>query len=74
MTIVAEKVDPFKGDLYRYLNFNEIEGFENFGRVVPESEMPKLESDRTLKLPHKERSHPNLPYKAIASRRYNNQR
>ena len=24
-----------------YLNFNEIEGFENFGRVVPESEMPK---------------------------------
>ncbi len=41
--IVGEKVDPFKGDLYRYLNFNEIEGFENFGRVVPESEMPKLE-------------------------------
>ncbi|WP_017306231.1 bifunctional aconitate hydratase 2/2-methylisocitrate dehydratase [Spirulina subsalsa] len=43
LSIVAEKVDPFKGDLYRYLNFNEIEGFENFGRVVPESEMPKLE-------------------------------
>ncbi|MCW6035868.1 bifunctional aconitate hydratase 2/2-methylisocitrate dehydratase [Spirulina subsalsa FACHB-351] len=43
LAIVAEKVDPFKGDLYRYLNFNEIEGFENFGRVVPESEMPKLE-------------------------------
>ncbi|MEC4869146.1 MAG: bifunctional aconitate hydratase 2/2-methylisocitrate dehydratase, partial [Jaaginema sp. PMC 1078.18] len=43
LAIVGEKVDPFKGDLYRYLNFNEIEGFENFGRVVPESEMPKLE-------------------------------
>ncbi|MFP4296721.1 MAG: bifunctional aconitate hydratase 2/2-methylisocitrate dehydratase [Spirulinaceae cyanobacterium] len=43
LAIVGEKVDPFKSDLYRYLNFNEIEGFENFGRVVPESEMPKLE-------------------------------
>ncbi|MDY7013446.1 MAG: bifunctional aconitate hydratase 2/2-methylisocitrate dehydratase [Cyanobacteriota bacterium] len=43
LSIVKEKVDPFKGDLYRYLNFNEIEDFENFGRVVPESEMPKLE-------------------------------
>jgi len=43
LSIVKEKVDPFKGDLYRYLNFNEIENFENFGRVVPESEMPKLE-------------------------------
>ena len=43
MAIVSEKIDPFKGDLYRYLNFNEIQNFENFGRVVPESEMPKLE-------------------------------
>jgi len=42
--IVAEKVDPFKGDLYRYLNVEQIDGFENFGRVIPESEMPKLES------------------------------
>jgi aconitate hydratase 2 / 2-methylisocitrate dehydratase len=44
MAIVAEKVDPFKGDLYRYLNFDQIDGFENFGRVIPESEMPKLEA------------------------------
>ena len=43
LSIVAEKVDPFKADLYRYLNFNEIENFEDFGRVIPESEMPKLE-------------------------------
>lgn len=43
LAIVAEKVDPFKDDLYRYLNFNEIENFEDFGRVIPESEMPKLE-------------------------------
>ncbi len=43
LAIVAEKVDPFKADLYRYLNFNEIEGFEDFGRVIPVDQMPKLE-------------------------------
>ncbi|MGA1411492.1 MAG: bifunctional aconitate hydratase 2/2-methylisocitrate dehydratase [Prochlorotrichaceae cyanobacterium] len=43
LAIVSNKIDPFKADLYRYLNFNEIEDFENFGRVVPESQMPKLE-------------------------------
>jgi aconitate hydratase 2/2-methylisocitrate dehydratase len=36
-------VDPFKGDLYRYLNFDEIEGFEDFGRVIPVDKMPKFE-------------------------------
>ena len=41
--IVSNKIDPFKGDLYRYLNFNEIEDFENFGRVIPVEKMPKLE-------------------------------
>jgi aconitate hydratase 2/2-methylisocitrate dehydratase len=43
MAIVAQKVDPFKDDLYRYLNFNEIDGFEDFGRVIPVDKMPKLE-------------------------------
>ncbi|MDJ1172106.1 bifunctional aconitate hydratase 2/2-methylisocitrate dehydratase [Roseofilum sp. BLCC_M154] len=43
LDIVAKKVDPFKAELYRYLNFNEIEGFEDFGRVIPVEEMPKLE-------------------------------
>jgi len=43
MSIVAQKVDPFKGDLYRYLNFDEIAGFEDFGRVIPVENMPKLE-------------------------------
>jgi aconitate hydratase 2/2-methylisocitrate dehydratase len=43
MSIVAQKVDPFKGDLYRYLNFDEIAGFEDFGRVIPVDMMPKLE-------------------------------
>jgi aconitate hydratase 2 / 2-methylisocitrate dehydratase len=42
MSIVAQKVDPFKGDLYRYLNFDEIAGFEDFGRVIPVDMMPKL--------------------------------
>jgi aconitate hydratase 2/2-methylisocitrate dehydratase len=35
MAIVAQKVYWFKGDLYRYLNFDEIAGFEDFGRVIP---------------------------------------
>jgi aconitate hydratase 2/2-methylisocitrate dehydratase len=43
LSIVTEKIDPFKGDLYRYLNFDEIEGFEDFGRVIPVDKMPKLE-------------------------------
>ena len=42
--IVSEKIDPFQQDLYRYLNFNEIEDFENFGRVIPVDQMPKLEA------------------------------
>ncbi len=41
--IVSEKIDPFKGDLYRYLNFNEIDGFEDEGRVIPLDQMPKIE-------------------------------
>jgi aconitate hydratase 2 / 2-methylisocitrate dehydratase len=43
MSIVAQKVDPFKDDLYRYLNFDEIAGFEDFGRVIPVDMMPKFE-------------------------------
>lgn len=43
MAIVKEKIAPFKGELYRYLNFNEIEGFEDEGRVIPLEQMPKIE-------------------------------
>ena len=43
LAIVAQKVDPFKGDLYRYLNFDEIDGFEDFGRVISVDKMPKVE-------------------------------
>ncbi|GAB4229188.1 MAG: bifunctional aconitate hydratase 2/2-methylisocitrate dehydratase [Stanieria sp.] len=43
MAIVKEKVDPFASDLYRYLNFDQIAGFEDEGRVIPLEEMPKIE-------------------------------
>ena len=32
-----------KTDLYHYLNFDEIDGFEDFGRAIPVEQMPKLE-------------------------------
>ena len=47
--IITKKLDPFAADLYRYLNFNEIEGFEDEGRVVPVEEMPKI--DEILGIP-----------------------
>ncbi len=43
MNIVQNKIDPFAADLYRYLNFNEIPGFEDEGRVIPLEEMPRIE-------------------------------
>jgi aconitate hydratase 2/2-methylisocitrate dehydratase len=43
MAIVQEKIQPFEGELYRYLNFDEISGFEDEGRVIPLEEMPKIE-------------------------------
>lgn len=43
MEIVTKKIDPFAADLYRYLNFDQIAGFEDEGRVIPLDEMPKIE-------------------------------
>ena len=43
LEIMKEKVDPFAADLYRYLNFDQIAGFEEEGRVIPLEEMPKIE-------------------------------
>jgi aconitate hydratase 2/2-methylisocitrate dehydratase len=43
MAVVKEKIDPFAGELYRYLNFDRIAGFEDEGRVIPLEEMPKIE-------------------------------
>jgi aconitate hydratase 2 / 2-methylisocitrate dehydratase len=43
MEIVTKKIDPFAADLYRYLNFDEIAGFEDEGRVIALEDMPKIE-------------------------------
>jgi aconitate hydratase 2 / 2-methylisocitrate dehydratase len=43
MAIVQEKIQPFEGDLYRYLNFDQISGFEDQGRVIALEDMPKIE-------------------------------
>ncbi len=43
MNIVQKKIDPFAADLYRYLNFDQITGFEDEGRVISLEEMPKIE-------------------------------
>ena len=41
-TIAAERINPMADDLYRYLNFDQIEGFENEGRVVSREESEKV--------------------------------
>ncbi len=41
--VVANKIKPFEEDLYRYLNFDQIVGFEDEGRVIPLEEMPRIE-------------------------------
>ncbi|MGF1577709.1 MAG: bifunctional aconitate hydratase 2/2-methylisocitrate dehydratase [Cyanophyceae cyanobacterium] len=43
MDIVANKLEPFAGELYRYLNFHEMADFEDEGRVIPLDQMPKIE-------------------------------
>lgn len=43
LAIMAEQVDPFNAELYRYLKFDQIDNFEDFGRVIPVEQMPKIE-------------------------------
>jgi aconitate hydratase 2 / 2-methylisocitrate dehydratase len=43
MTVVKEKIAPFESDLYRYLNFDQIENFADEGRVIALEDMPKIE-------------------------------
>ncbi|HEY9782582.1 MAG TPA: bifunctional aconitate hydratase 2/2-methylisocitrate dehydratase [Leptolyngbyaceae cyanobacterium] len=43
MDIVAHKIHPFADNLYRYLNFDQIAGFEDEGRIIPLEEMPRIE-------------------------------
>jgi aconitate hydratase 2 / 2-methylisocitrate dehydratase len=42
LAIAAEKIDPYGAELYRYLNFDQIEGFEDQGRVVSAAEEAKV--------------------------------
>jgi aconitate hydratase 2/2-methylisocitrate dehydratase len=42
LAIAAEKIDPYGAELYRYLNFDQIEGFEDAGRVISTEEEAKV--------------------------------
>ncbi len=42
MDIVGEKINPFADNLYRYLNFDQIVGFEDEGRVISKEEQAAL--------------------------------
>jgi aconitate hydratase 2/2-methylisocitrate dehydratase len=42
LAIAAEKIDPYGAELYRYLNFDQIEGFEDAGRVVSAEEEARV--------------------------------
>ena len=45
LEVVASKIQPFESEVYRYLNFNEIKGFEDEGRVLPKEEEEKIEKE-----------------------------
>ncbi len=42
LEIAAAKIDPLSDQLYRYLNFDQIDGFEDVGRVVSVEEEEKV--------------------------------
>ena len=42
MDIVSERIHPFADDLYRYLNFDQIAGFQDEGRVISQEEQAAL--------------------------------
>ena len=42
LAIAAAKIDPLADELYRYLNFDQIEGFEDSGRVVSSEDEAKV--------------------------------
>jgi aconitate hydratase 2/2-methylisocitrate dehydratase len=41
LAIAAAKIDPLADELYRYLNFDQITGFEDSGRVVSSEDEAK---------------------------------
>ncbi|MEY3930571.1 MAG: bifunctional aconitate hydratase 2/2-methylisocitrate dehydratase, partial [Cyanobacteriota bacterium] len=42
LAIAAAKINPKGAELYRYLNFDQIDGFENSGRVVSAEEEARV--------------------------------
>ncbi|MBD2200296.1 MULTISPECIES: bifunctional aconitate hydratase 2/2-methylisocitrate dehydratase [Calothrix] len=42
LDIVAKKINPFADNLYRYLNFDQIAGFEDEGRVISKEQQALL--------------------------------
>lgn len=48
LKVVQDKIDPLAAELYRYLNFNEIDGFEEEGRIIAKGDEPNLEEFKTL--------------------------
>lgn len=42
LDVVGEKIQPFADNLYRYLNFDQIAGFEDEGRVISKEEEKKI--------------------------------
>lgn len=40
--IVTRKIDPFAANLYRYLNFDQITGFEDEGRLISKEEETRI--------------------------------
>jgi aconitate hydratase 2/2-methylisocitrate dehydratase len=42
LSIMSKKVNPLAGELYRYLNFDQITGFADEGRVISPEEEAQL--------------------------------
>ena len=42
LAVAAERIDPNSAELYRYLNFDEVQGFADEGRVLSQAEEEKL--------------------------------
>jgi aconitate hydratase 2/2-methylisocitrate dehydratase len=42
LQVAAARIDPLADELYRYLNFDQISGFEDQGRVVSAEEEAKV--------------------------------
>ena len=45
LDVVASKIEPFESEVYRYLNFNEIKGFEDEGRILAKEEEERIEKE-----------------------------